>query len=205
MFNTYRRDTIKKAKFGMEDNPRPVTPRRSETAIASCLETCPEAIGLFFFCGCCLSFSMSATKTIIFILIVAGLTLPGFQCSNSNNSKKESEITTDTLHLKNIAKEKFGSNYDISNNRSATHAIVTELYKGKIATPVVQKLNYFIFDYAENEIIFEDKLSNASVNWTNDSLITVSRPIGVIKKDSNSPTSSVLYTYNVKERKKSYK
>lgn len=144
-------------------------------------------------------------KVLILILSVILLIFMAFKCSDPEKVEKESGTKVDTLKLKELATERFNEQFIIMKNQSGTYALVIEGQKGKMKSPVNLKSRYFLFDYNSNRIIFEDEISNASVNWTNDSLITVSRPLGIVIKESDSKTSSVVYTYNVIKRKKSYK
>jgi hypothetical protein len=55
--------------------------------------------------------------------------------------------------------------------------------------------NYFVYDFKEKEIIFEDKIVNGNVFWESDSLVTASRIPGIVKKDSENKAGNKVYTF----------
>ena len=113
--------------------------------------------------------------------------------------------TSNSETLKQIASQKYDGKFEIFSNKSGSHGICVSKKTGVQSSPVMNQLSFFIFDNKANEIIFEDSLSNASVIWQNDNVVSVIRDVGIIKKNSESPSVQTVYSYNVIERKKSYK
>ena len=134
----------------------------------------------------------------IILLLLSGLFF--FGCSNCDVTKNGNNLEKQTKSIRVVATEKFGRDYKIFNNKSATFAICLN-EKNRLKAAEINRISYFIFDIKNSEIIFEDSLSNSNVGWENDNLVTVTRIPGMIKKNDESINRNKIYSFDVLSRK----
>lgn len=136
-----------------------------------------------------------------FILIVAGIFLLIISgCSNCDFVKNENNISPTNKNekiLKTIITEKLGKTYSSKNNYSNSYSI---LQSNEIQNPSqsVNKFKFIIVDLSKNEIIFEDELLNANVDWVSEFIVQVSKVPGIIKKDYEAPP--IIYKFDVLQK-----
>ena len=106
--------------------------------------------------------------------------------------------------LNQVASEKFGRYHKIMNNSSGNYALCIEVAGEKQEAPVTLVSRFFVFNLETNNVIFEDKITDGTVRWINDEEISGFRTAGMVKKDSASPSSHRIFTYNVKTNKKKF-
>jgi hypothetical protein len=124
-------------------------------------------------------------------------------CANCDQSKLENRMESPNKSIKEIALEKFGKEHKIIKNNSKTYAICLQTIR-KAKPPIMNNPRFFVYDFEKSEIIFEDKIVNGNVNWESDSLVSVSRIPGMLKKDSENKTGHKVYSFDVKTKKKIY-
>jgi hypothetical protein len=139
-------------------------------------------------------------KNYLFILLIIIISIA---CANCNSSRQETTVKKTIKSISGIALEKFGKDHKVIKNQSETYAICLHTMK-KSKPPVMNNQNYFVYDFKEKEIIFEDKIVNGNVFWESDSLVTASRIPGIVKRDSENITGHKIYSFNVFLKKKIY-
>ncbi len=127
-----------------------------------------------------------------------------FGCSNCDIAKNENNLKKLNINIHTVAKKKFNSKYKIIKNASETFAICLS-ESNRLKAAEINRLKYFIFDLKNSDIIYEDSLSNSNVGWENDSLVTVYRIPGMIKKNDDSGYQNRIYSYDVLLGKKLHK
>jgi uncharacterized protein YcfL len=144
---------------------------------------------------------MSKYEFLILLVISALL----FSCSNCNISDKNELNDQNKVSIETIALEKIGAQYRIIPNISNSYAVCIELLEKKQSSPVMNTRKFFIYNTKDLEVIHEDKLSNFSLQWINDEVVSITRDAGMIKKNNDAEQSQLLYKFNVQQRKKFYK
>jgi hypothetical protein len=124
-------------------------------------------------------------------------------CANCDQSKLENRMESPNKSITKIAFEKFGKDHKVIKNKSETYAICLQTMKMS-KPPVINSQNYFVYDFRESEIIFENKVVDGNVYWESDSLVSVSRIPGMLKKDSENIAGNKVYSFDVKTKKKIY-
>lgn len=136
-------------------------------------------------------------KELKIIAVIIALILSG--CVNCKTELNENKDVVKNS-IKQIAGEKFGKDYTFQNNSSKTFTICLSNNNSK--SLAINKLKYFVYDFNKAELIFEDSLINCNIGWENDSIFSVTKIPGIVKKDSESNKNNVLYSFDVFQRKK---
>ena len=135
------------------------------------------------------------------LLLVLGIFLLFFNsCSNCDSVKNQNNISSTNKNgkiLKTIIAEKLGKTYSTKNNISNSYSI---LLRDEIQSPnqSVNKSKFLIVDLSNNEIIFEDELLNANVDWISEFIVQVGKVPNMIKKDNEA--TSIIYKFDVLQR-----
>ena len=133
-------------------------------------------------------------------LTVLLLILIFVSCSNSEKSdelelKSENQPDAITSRIEKMLGNNFISNF----NSDSTYSIVSQKNKKSVQ---ISGFKFIVINNSENTIIFEDFINDGSVNWKNDSVVTVSLIPGMIKKDEESVSG---YNLNVRTLEKTKK
>lgn len=117
----------------------------------------------------------------LFILSMLIVPLLLFNCKGVKDSQSG---TTQTQTLEELVKSKYKDQGSILYNKSKTYALVQSVSK-KSDAPGQSSIHFFIYDVSASEIILEDFVNQGSVQWTNDTLVKITKVPGVYKEGAS--------------------
>jgi hypothetical protein len=101
--------------------------------------------------------------------------------------------TTDKSNIHKIASEKFGQNYLLDFNSTKEFVICRKVNKSKPTTG--SQLNFFIYNFATNQIIESKKIPLGNISWVSEYEIKVDIHSGIVQKNESQTRG---YLLNVK-------
>lgn len=86
-------------------------------------------------------------------------------------------------------------------NSTKTHTLCIK-DGSRLNDPAVNRVEFFVFDNKNKEIILDDKAVNCNVSWQDEYTIAVVRIPGIVKKNEDDSKKNVAYLFNIIDRKK---
>lgn len=119
-------------------------------------------------------------------------------CSSSETSKK---LIINTPAYEKIAEGKYNNHYRTSFNSDSTYLFVCASPNKSNNMPPAP-LKFFVYDYKNEKVIFEDNLTNGKVKWINNQQIQVSTSPEIISGKEEENKKMYGYIYDVTKQKK---
>lgn len=122
-----------------------------------------------------------------------------FQC-NSPKQVNESAVKENEKAVSTIAKEQYGSDFQILYNKPKDFVILSKAYKRKASDPF-PTMRFQILRCSDREVLFRDAVPAGSVQWEDDQVVHVRSKQGIPDPETGKP-KRIDYRYNVETQKK---
>ncbi|MGD9994730.1 MAG: hypothetical protein AB7S69_15640 [Salinivirgaceae bacterium] len=132
----------------------------------------------------------------IFIFILQGCGM------NANKAVRVSGKATSVTDFKILAIEKFGENIKILPSLKGSYVLYMSEKPEQLLNPN-ELVSFFVVDKKENNIVYEDAISGASLSWKSDSELWIRIQKGIIT-DAGDSGKLVFYYDLIKKEKISY-
>ncbi|MCB0267048.1 MAG: hypothetical protein KDE52_05555 [Calditrichaeota bacterium] len=97
-----------------------------------------------------------------------------------------------------IAADKYQNNVRYSLNDDSTYVICTSVTK----SVQLKITRFFIFDIANDKVLFEDSVINGSVAWLNATQVQIYSQPGIVKGDESETAAPGSYIFDVVQQKR---
>ncbi len=121
-------------------------------------------------------------------------------CSPNKSIEKEQPENTQNDIIKKIIENNFNNSdslYIIPNEEKTWILYLSE--KKETSVNPVNNINFFVFDKSTDEIIYQNKFSNAKLKWLNNKQLLLTRYYGIIDTPESSNIKSFIIDINSKE------
>ena len=115
-------------------------------------------------------------------------------CKTADSHVVENKSKISPIVVEELAKDKFGDNYNLIFNSKKDYVLCTSSPKTEI--PNSGEISYFIFDILGNMLVEEKIIRNGSISWISDYEIKVTKIPGMIRKNENGEMGYVLNLKN---------
>jgi hypothetical protein len=121
-----------------------------------------------------------------------------FGCMSKKNNLKTSH--KNYSYFKSIAFQKFGADTILNLNDSNTYALCTKKVAENNMNPNVLTA-FIVIQLNSNKIVFENKISSASVKWYSNNELLISKQLGIVSEQKGSGKISYIYNVETKVKK----
>lgn len=141
---------------------------------------------------------MFKTEFMRFILLSMFLFLIATSC----RCKKEASnsISSIEFDIQSYAKKQFGNDYMLSFNKDSSFVVVFAFLKNR-PSDIFPTLNYKLLETHSLDLVFEDIVPRAEIEWVDNYIIEVKAEKGIPNSDDQS-NQPMIYRYHAKNRKK---
>jgi len=115
------------------------------------------------------------------------------------STAKNENLQINETNYKSIAEAKYKNNIEYVFNPSKNKVLCIHKTKSTPNFPQ-SKVEFFVFDLNENEIIYEDDLNGGSIKWFNDQQLEILLSPEVVTGDES--PESFKYIYDLEKKKK---
>lgn len=120
-------------------------------------------------------------------------------CASSNRTTPES-----AEGFKAAAAERLGAEVSYAFNPDSTHVLCVKKAHPSADDPLPDA-QFVIYDLRREEVVFQDRVANASVKWLNAAQVQVVVTPGIVKGDEAEPDTYGGYIFDVKRGRKLYR
>lgn len=137
---------------------------------------------------------------ILFFVIVSLLSCNKTTRSDApeNSPDQPAPATQSVEQYKMIAADKYQNNVRYSLNDDSTYVICTSVTK----SVQLKITRFFIFDIANDKVLFEDSVINGSVAWLNATQVQIYSQPGIVKGDESETAAPGSYIFDVVQQKR---
>lgn len=141
------------------------------------------------------------TKQLLLLFVFSAL----LSCSKNTHTETADDArnnpTPATQHMetyKTVAADKYQNNVRYSLNDEKTHVICTSVTK----SAQMKITRFFIFDIANEKVLFEDSVINGSVDWLDATQVQIQSQPGIVKGDESETAAPGSYIFDVVQQKR---
>ena len=121
-----------------------------------------------------------------------------FACSSSRRNSDSDNPPPEQYKIK--ALKKYGDNVEFAFDSSKVFVLCMKKSKPTRETPQ-QQTSFFVYDIAEDAILYENSLENGTVSWVNDHQVEVRLTPGILTKDEALNQLLTTYRFDVLQRR----